>query len=107
VLVPLGLGVVVLALPAGALVVLGRWLGGPFLALLAALGVVAGGVLLARLPVSDNWVAGVQTAAAKQGVHLSRDEVRATSRRNRRALGIALVLAGGTGLAIAFAAIGI
>ena len=104
-LIPGGIAVVAICIPAAALVVLGKWLGGAVIASVVALLVVVAGVVLARRRISPAYEREMVREADKRGETISPAEARARARRFRLHVGTALAVAGGIGLAIAFAAL--
>lgn len=99
---PLTMLAIPVALFVAAAVVVARAVGGAAIAVPVAVAVVVGGVLLARLPVSDRFVDSVQASAE---VDVSREVMRTRIRRQRRSLGVIVAAAGAAGLTLALAAL--
>lgn len=105
VFLPGGVVLVALCLSAAAVVIIGKWLGGAAVGTLAALLVVVAGVLLARSSISAELERTIVDDARERGAPMLRREAQARARAVARFMGCAVALAGGVGLAIAFAAL--
>lgn len=94
-----------IGMPVAAGLLIAKLLGGAVLAAGVAVLVIVAGVLLARTSGSPRAARDLVADARERGVAMSKEEARAATRHGAQLVGCAVAVAGGIGLAFAFAAL--